>query len=121
MLRLEQRQLAREADDDDLLDAVLDQQLDLALERGQEIDRLAEHHARMRVESQHRHRQPRLEGHVEHAPVPAMDSVEGADRHRPCAARQVSRISDDFHCGITVSASHRTVYSGSDANKLAVC
>src|SRR5918996_6452735 len=76
LLRLQLRQLQREVDDDDLLDTGLADQLQPPLQRRDQLDLVAEHDARVRVEGDDGVRL------LEHAPVAEVDAVEGADGER---------------------------------------
>src|SRR4051794_1678597 len=102
LLRLELAQLEVEADDERVLDAQLREQLELPLLRRQELDAVAERDARVRVEGEDRRDEPGCEERIDDGDVAAMDTVEGADRHRARQRLERARAVRDVH-GITVS------------------
>ena len=64
----------------------------------EELDAVAEHRPRVRVERDDGRREPRVDrARVEHPPVPAVDAVEGADRDRPRRALRARGIASDVH------------------------
>ena len=75
-------ELGRERGDERVRDAGLGQELQPPLERGDEIDAVAEHDARMRVERDHGRLEPGVDRRPEHRAVSPVDAVERPDRDR---------------------------------------
>ena len=102
LLRGQLRQLEVELHHERLLDARLVQKLEPPLEGGEQLDVVAERNPRMRFEGDHRRGLPGRLDSVEHATVPEMNPVEGADRDGTRPLLQLLRLPCDFHEGITV-------------------
>ena len=81
VLRLERRDLGRELDDERLLDAERREQLEPPLERREQLDLVAEHLARMRVEGDDRRRAARPR------PRPGRPPGGRRGRRRTCRSR----------------------------------
>ena len=90
LLRLSARELLGELDDEDLVRAGLLEELEAPLERRQQLDVVAEHEPRVRVEREDGRAQPGLPQRVDHPQVAAVDAVERPDR-RPRARRARAR------------------------------
>ena len=96
-LRLELGQLEVEVDDERLLDPRLAEQLEAPFERRQQLDAVAERHARMRVEGDDRRRRPGRERGLEDPPMPEVDAVEGPERDRPRLRLELFHAAGDDH------------------------
>ena len=116
VLRLPPRHALGELDHEHVLDPGLQQQLDPPLERREQLDLLAEHLPRVRVERDGRRRESvaRVERGLEHAPVPAVDAVEGAERDRPRPLLELA--SDPRHRHSRASASSGGTIRSSSAS-----
>ena len=84
--RLQRGDLGRELDHERLLHPGRREQLEPPLDRAEQVDLVAEHDPRVRMEGDGRRHAARRQHRVEHGAVTAVDAVEGADRDRPRAA-----------------------------------
>src|SRR5436305_13259236 len=85
--------------------ARLRQQHEPAVERRQQLDMIDEHGPRVRVEGDDRRAKPRYAGRLEHAPVPAVDAVEGPDCDRALGSLELGDAPNDPHAATPSRAS----------------
>src|SRR5204863_293605 len=87
LLRRKRCQLLVERKDEDVLDFRVREELEPALERGEELDSSAEHGPGMRIERHDARPQPGPPCRVDYPEMPAVDAVEGPDRGGSRAVR----------------------------------
>ena len=82
--------------------------LTAAIERNEQLDPVAERHSRMRVEGDDRRPPAGGERRVEHAPVPEVDAVEGAEGSRPRLRLGPSDLPGDLHSRASAASAGRS-------------
>ena len=90
-------ELGRERSDQRVRHARLCEELQAPLEGGDEIDPVAEHDARMRVERDHGRLEPGVDRRPEHRAMSAVDTVERPDRDRSRPPLELGRRMRDPH------------------------
>ena len=110
-LRLEPAQRFGELDEEDVVRAGLLDQLDAPAKRRQELDVVAEHQPRMRVEGDDGRAEAGRLRRFDRRPVPAVHAVEGADRDGAFGRLELGRRAHDAHAGSS-SGSSRSFGTG---------
>ena len=97
LLGVEQCERLVERQQQHVLDAHLLEQLEPALDRREQLHAVAEERARVRVEGDDRGAKVRRLCRLDHSPVAAVDTVEGADGHRTPCRRELLGSARDVH------------------------
>src|SRR6266545_1681099 len=94
LLGLQARELRGELEHEQLVRPAVADQLDAPRERADELDVIAEHPARMRVERDHRRTEPGGPDRFDRGAMAPVDAVEGTDRNRALRRPQLCRASN---------------------------
>src|SRR5262245_13220067 len=113
LLGLEALQLGREGGDQHVRHTCIVDELEAPVERGQQLDLVAESNAGMWVERDDGRLEFRRMYGIEDGSVPAMDAVEAPDRDRAPPTLELRGISDDVHPSLARASSGGMIRSGS--------